>query len=124
MIGKKFLSELTLVAAVAALGLGACISDAPELDVVSPTTAPRGTIIQLTGQRFCQQAGVNANGTCASNVAGEVDFNVDAPVQGVVQGWTDTLISVTVPGSASVGSNEVYITSSGKSSNALDITIQ
>jgi hypothetical protein len=113
-----------LAAAIAALGLGACISDAPELDTVTPTTAARGTIIQLVGQRFCQQAGVNANGTCAGSIAGEVDFNVDAPVQGGVQAWTDTLISVTVPASASVGSNEVYITASGKSSNALDMTIQ
>ena len=123
MIGKKFLSELTLAGAIAA-GLGACISDAPELDSVSPTTAPRGTLIVLVGQRFCQQAGVNANGTCAGAVAGEVDFNVDAPVQGSVQSWTDTMIAVGVPTTATVGDNEVYITSSGKSSNALDMTIQ
>jgi hypothetical protein len=124
MTGRKSRSELIWAAAAAVVGLGACISDAPQLDSVTPTTAARGTNIVLTGVRLCQQAGVGANGMCASAPAGTVDFSVDAPVQGAVQTWTDASIIVTVPSSAAVGANQVYVTSSGKSSNALDMTIQ
>jgi hypothetical protein len=105
--------------------LGACgVANAPHIDAVAPTTAARGATVTLTGSKFCQDAGVNADGTCAGAVPGTVDFSVDGPVQAEVTSWTDTTIVVTVPSRAPLGETEIYLTSSGKSSNALLIVIQ
>jgi len=123
--GKRSRSELAaaLVLTGAAL-LGGCISDAPHIDAVAPTTAARGTMITLTGVRFCQSAGVDADGNCAGPIAGKVDFGVDGPIEAQVVSWTDTQVVAVVPQLAATGSSDVYLTSAGLSSNAVSIEVQ
>lgn len=122
--GKKFRSELAAGALMLALAVGACVDNAPHLDSVTPTTVTAGQTFTLVGERFCQQAGVNADGTCTGAIPGEVDFSVDQPQPAPVTTWTDTMIVATVPARALTGSTEVYVQSSGKASNALDIVVQ
>ena len=119
--GKKFRSELVAIAA--AVALGACVENAPHLDSVTPTTVSIGQTFTLVGSKLCQQAGTNADGTCMGNVPGEVDFSVDEPTPATVMSWTDTMIVATVPSRAMAGQTEVYVQSSGKASNALDVTV-
>ena len=122
--GKKFRSE-ALIALAIGLGAGACsVSDAPHLDTVSPSTMSIGQTFTLTGERFCQQAGVKPDGTCMNAVTGEVDFSVDQPTQAQIVSWTDTTVMAIVPMRAPSGSTEVYLQSSGKVSNALDVVVQ
>jgi len=97
--------------------------NAPHLSSVSPTTVTHGQTVTLTGERLCQKAGVNTDGTCAGAIPGTVDFSVDGPVRADVTTWTDTQVVLTVPVHAPDGSTEIYLTSSGVSSNALDITV-
>jgi uncharacterized protein (TIGR03437 family) len=125
--GKRSRSERSAVAALVltcAAVLGGCISDAPHIDAVAPTTAARGTMVTLTGSRFCQGAGVGTDGACAGPIAGKVDFGVDGPVAGQVVSWTDTQVVVVVPQLAATGSSDVYMTSGGLSSNAVAIEVQ
>ena len=81
-------------------------------------------MVTLTGERFCQGAGVGSDGGCAGPIAGKVDFGVDGPVQGQVVSWTDTKVVVVVPSQAATGSSDVYLTSGGLSSNAVAIEVQ
>ncbi len=123
--GKKFRSERAALAALLTIGLGACgIADAPHLDSVTPTTVAIGQSFTLLGERFCQQAGVNTDGTCTMAVAGEVDLAVDEPTQCPIVSWTDTMVVVSVPAHPPSGDTTVFLTSSGTSSNALDIVVQ
>jgi uncharacterized protein (TIGR03437 family) len=123
--GKKSRSEARAAVALAiSIGLGACVDNPPHVDAVMPMTAAHGDQVTLTGERFCQSAGVNADGSCARPVSGEVDFSVDGPAPAMAISWTDTTIVVVVPERAPTGGTEVYVTSGGKSSNAVDITIK
>jgi hypothetical protein len=107
------------------LGIGACgDANAPHLDSVSPSTVAIGQNFTLHGERFCQQAGVNSDGTCMTAVSGEVDLAVDQPTQCPIVSWTDTTVVASVPPHPPTGSSEVFLTSSGESSNALDIVVQ
>ncbi|HTJ47494.1 MAG TPA: IPT/TIG domain-containing protein [Kofleriaceae bacterium] len=119
--GKKFRSEIVALGAL--IFVGACVGDAPELTDVQPRTMSIGQTITLTGSRLCQQAGVTADGKCMNAVAGEVDFSVDQPVGATVMSWSDTTIVAVVPTNAMSGKTQVYVQSSGKVSNSLDITV-
>jgi hypothetical protein len=122
--GKKFRSDRALAIA-AGLVLAACVDNAPHLDSVTPTTVSVGQQFTLVGERFCQQAGTNTDGTCMGAIPGEVDFSVDQPTPAtMVTTWTDTMVIATVPTRAPSGQTEIYLTSSGKASNALNITVQ
>jgi hypothetical protein len=108
-----------------ALGAGACVDNAPHLDSVTPSTVSVGQQFTLIGERFCQQSGANTDGTCMGAIPGEVDFSVDDPTPAtMVTTWTDTMVVATVPARAPSGATEIYMTSSGKASNALNITVQ
>ena len=111
------------LAAVATLAT-ACISNGPQIDVADPTTVARGATVTLTGVRFCQDAGVAADGSCAGPVTGTVDIDVDAPIRVETTAWSDTQIKATIPTLAALGTTDIYLTSSGRSSNAVEITIQ
>ncbi|MCE9577564.1 MAG: hypothetical protein K8W52_30725 [Deltaproteobacteria bacterium] len=102
----------------------ACITNGPQIDAASPTTVARGATVTLTGLRFCQDAGVAADGSCAGPVTGTVDIDVDAPIRAETTAWSDTEIKATIPTMAALGSTDIYLTSSGRSSNAVEITIQ
>jgi len=125
--GKRSRSDRLAAVALAltcAAGLAGCITNAPHIDSVSPTTAARGAMVTLTGVRFCQGAGVGSDGSCAGAVAGKVDFGVDGPVEAQIVSWTDTKVVAVVPQLAATGSTDVYLTSGGLSSNAVSIEVQ
>jgi uncharacterized protein (TIGR03437 family) len=112
------------IAALGAVLLTACISNGPQIDAVEPTTIARGGTITLTGVRFCQKAGVNSAGACAGPVTGTVDLDLDRAVRADVTSWTDTQVVVVVPMAAPTGATDVYLTSSGVSSNAVALVVQ
>ncbi len=103
--------------------LAACIDDGPRIDAASPTTVARGASVTLTGTRFCQGP-VTADFACTGPVTGTVDLGLAAPVRAEIVAWRDAEVSATIPSVAPLGPTSIYLTSAGRSSNAVEITIE
>ena len=105
------------------LAIAACASDGPTIDAASPMTIARGAPLALTGTRFCQGA-VTVDGACAGAITGTVDVGLSAPIRAEISAWRDAQVIVTIPAQAPTGRTDVYVTSAGRSSNAVEIVIE
>ncbi|GEM_PF-2263406 len=83
-------------------------SGAPVISSITPTTVNQGASISISGSNF---------GTQSSN------YVMIGSVTGTIVTWTSNLIVVTITTSTTQGSNTVYVSVGGVSSNTSTITI-
>jgi hypothetical protein len=108
-----------LVAAAVLAGCGGGI-EPPAIQVVAPSTAPRGAEVTIRGAGFCEP---EAEGGCAP-FSGSVAFGIEIPqVRAVPVTWTEDTIRAPVPQSVDVGPTHIIVTVDGRSSNAADFTV-
>jgi hypothetical protein len=110
-----------MVQAAAALAfvLVGCADDGgPRLTAAMPASASHGTLVTLTGTRFC---GPHAD--CAS-AGGEVALGLELPsVQAPILSFADTTAQISIPDIAPVGHTQLVMTVDDRSSNALDFEV-
>ena len=109
--------------ALALAATGCEAATPPHLDTVVPTMLSPGEMFTLTGERLCQSAMVNADGTCPDGVPGDVDIDIDFEAKAPVLAWSDTMITATLPVHGPHGATTVFVYSHDVSSNALGITV-
>ena len=105
---------------VAGLGvaLAGCDDGGPRLDTVTPSAAPRGARVTITGHRLC-----GAQGDCA-RAAGEVQLGLEPPVvRASVVSYADTTAEIAIPSVAMVGHTSLVVVVNERSSNALDFEV-
>jgi hypothetical protein len=108
---------------VAVLLLGACSANddipAPLVSTIVPDHGPPGAVVAIQGAYFCQRPDTGTDDpTC--DTEGSVDFG---EVPGTATVWDDNQIMVEVP-AAAVGSNDVVVIASGRTSNAVTFTTE
>jgi len=87
------------------------MTGAPSISTITPTTVNQGSNISISGLNF---------GTKDSK---DTSYVMIGSVAGTIVTWTNTLIVVTITTSTTQGSNNVYVSVGGVSSNTSTITI-
>lgn len=120
------LAGFALAMTVAVCACGGGDETGPYIDALSPASAARDDVVEISGERFCGDGDDAAmtDGTCAMPPAGFVTLGADADVvRATVQSWKHELITVTVPQVAPVGATVIIVTVNGVASNAVEFEV-
>ena len=105
-------------AGAALLLLFACAEDhGPRLAAASPSSAPAGGLVTLTGERLCGESG-----NCEA-AGGAIRLGYDNAVQVMIIDYADTSAQIRIPQIAPVGDTVLIATVNERASNALDFQV-
>lgn len=115
------------LAAVLALGLVACADSegsGPEILQLAPSVASPGDTVEILGQRFCAEQGVDGTGECIVPPAASVHIGAGTTVvRADTVRWADERIRVALPPDTATGVTLLTVSVEGEVSNAVDFEV-
>jgi|GEM_PF-6829794 len=118
----RFVFAALLVVAATACADGG--GTGPEILQLAPTVATPGDTLEVIGERFCADQGVDADGGCVVPPAGSIHIGAGTTVvRAETLRWTDERIRVDVSDDAATGATVVTVSVEGVVSNAVDFEV-